>query len=50
MDKHCEKEIELKSSEYLEIIEKVEKAALQVGITLEEGIKFLDYLCKNDYK
>lgn len=27
MDKHYEEEIELKSSEYLEIIKKVEKAA-----------------------
>ncbi len=49
MDKHYEEEIELKSSEYLEIIKKVEKAALQAGITLEEGIKFLDYLCTSNY-
>lgn len=48
MDKHCEEKIDLKASEYLEIIKKVEKAALQAGITLEEGIKFLDYLCASN--
>lgn len=49
MDKYCEQEIELRASEYLEIIKKVEQAALQVGITLEEGMKFLDCLCKSNY-
>jgi hypothetical protein len=30
--------------EWLEITEKVEKAAIQTGITLEQGMRFLKYL------
>ncbi|NMM64681.1 hypothetical protein HBE96_18910 [Clostridium sp. P21] len=52
MDKHYEEKIELKISEqlekYEEIIKKIEKASLQTGIKLEDGVKFLYYLCTED--
>lgn len=53
VDKHHEEKIGLKASEYLEtyeeIIKKIENASLKAGITLEEGTKFLYYLCINNY-
>jgi hypothetical protein len=53
MDIQDKEEIESKVSEnikeYQKIIKNVEKASLQTGITLEEGIKFLHCLCTSNY-
>lgn len=54
MGKRHEEKIEFNASNYLEayeeIIKKIEKASIETGITLEEGIKFLYHLTINDYK
>ncbi|WP_411680413.1 hypothetical protein [Clostridium thailandense] len=48
MDIKYKEKIEFKASEYpdkyKEVIKNIEKASLQTGITVEEGIKFLYHL------